>query len=534
MPTLQELLSSKNPDQLQSLLDSIKGNPQSESPAFPGSAPTPPPGPTVEPTKDPMVDDSQSGSKLDFGSNFNPDLQKLMDTYKSLPQQQDTSQPEALDDNGMGGVPGSQVFNFHAPVSMGPPEPTQGMGPMANPKDYHPGVMYDQQFGPPSDLASPQAQTMPAGKPGAASHPDQAALMAKMAAGPQGFTNNTVANLKSAQDAEMQQKADSNFQRAINQISAGLIGKKSKANVTPNNTLQDAQDKIAEQNVQNFKDLTEKEKDDPNSTYSTEFRSFVSPLLKELGMNPSLVQNASAAQIKELLPFTQKMFDARENREARVQAAKERSLDRNAQLKMHENDKLTASQNQAFMNTRQILEANRGNPAVQQAETTIANAQKLKSLFKGNDKDLNNINPQMMKLGLMEVAKMALGTQPTQGEIDKLNSGALPERFAGVWQQISNKPQPANGAEFIKQYLKYANQLEKDAQNVIHEKYGRVIESGKGHISSSDYDQLQKQYIDRFKNNEHSEDLQPGQEVREFNGKKYLVDHNTQKVLKEL
>lgn len=171
MASLQDLLSSTQPDELQKILDSVKS-------------------PTVEQTEDPMVDNgnpSPSG-KLDFNSNFDPKLQQLLDTYKNLPAQAEPKpeEPETLDDNGMGGVPASQVFHFHAPVNA---------GPVSSPQE---------PYGPPASLASPQVEPMlpeskgtaPASIP-STSTPKSSNTMPPMPMGAPGFTNDTVEDRKS-------------------------------------------------------------------------------------------------------------------------------------------------------------------------------------------------------------------------------------------------------------------------------------------------------------------------------------------------
>lgn len=149
----------------------------------------------------------------------------------------------------------------------------------------------------------------------------------------------------------------------------------------------------------------------------------------------------------------------------------------------------------------QMLETNRGNPATQQAEKDLYAVQKAEGLANLYG-DPNKLNPQQSNLYISEIAKIATGGVPTQSEMDALKSGSAKGRLAEIWQKVSNKPEPASAGEFIKAFQDYSKSLKQDAQNVINDKYGRVIETFKDDLGNKNYNKLQDQYVNRFNKGE--------------------------------
>lgn len=143
------------------------------------------------------------------------------------------------------------------------------------------------------------------------------------------------------------------------------------------------------------------------------------------------------------------------------------------------------------------LEQTRGQPAAKQAETDLYNIAKVQSLAQLY-KDPNNMSPQLVQLLTNEVGKIAAGGSSTEAELDHLTPQTLASRFAGVWQQLSNNPTPANASAFVKQYVDYVTPLQQDAKNVIQDRYGRMIEAQKSNITPSQYDTVKNLYVNRF------------------------------------
>ena len=313
-----------------------------------------------------------------------------------------------------------------------------------------------------------------------------------------GFSNNSVANLKAVQDQANQDKNTADMFKSINLINSGLVAKANHAAV-PDTTVadkfQDAQKKQADENVADFNSLTEKEKDDPNSQASVNMRQVAALTTKSLGFN--IPDNLSYNQVKDILPGIERFSTAKDNRDSKSADLAQKYALLNVIKQKGSDDKASAAQDKALLNTQQLLESARGNPAAAQAEKDIYSADKANSLSSLYG-DPNKLPPQMVQMLSSEVAKIASGGAPTMHELDGLNPQTLRGQFANITQKLTNSPSQANAGEFIKQYQDYANALTKDAQKVIQDKYGRVIESRKAQLGDSNYKALQDHYINRF------------------------------------
>lgn len=175
----------------------------------------------------------------------------------------------------------------------------------------------------------------------------------------------------------------------------------------------------------------------------------------------------------------------------------EKEKDRQLTRDLSTSSKATKAQETALLNTRQLLESARGNPAAAQAERDLYAAQKVDTLANLYG-DPNKLSQQQVRLLASEVGKIASGGTPTMETL----KGITPETLVGMGSdmvtKLTNDPTPANAAAFVKQFQDYTNGLRKDAQDVIKDKYGRVIESGKTALNSQDYKNLQDQYVNRF------------------------------------
>lgn len=285
MATLEELLRDRNPEQLKMLLSSAGHSP---APILP----------TVEPVEDPMVETPAPR-----------DLQKLMNQYKGV-----------VDENGMGGVPVEEVYKA--------PATPQGVGPLGDPSKYKPS-MNGQSFGFSGSWEEPDLakRTMASGVNKTSSPGPVQERAPAVAPLEEGFSNNTVANLQAEQDAANKTKELNAALRNLNLFSSGLMGG-NKAALKPNNEGFDVSDKMADEKVSQFKERVDKEKDDPNSNYSKEFKAFIEPMLKEIGINPAVIAKASASQIKEMLPWSGKLYEGKQNREMRETIANENRMAR--------------------------------------------------------------------------------------------------------------------------------------------------------------------------------------------------------------
>lgn len=157
------------------------------------------------------------------------------------------------------------------------------------------------------------------------------------------------------------------------------------------------------------------------------------------------------------------------------------------------------AQDHTFDKVNALLTSMRGDPSVQQAEKDLYASAKAKTLSTQYG-DPNNLPPQMVNLLVNELGKIAQGGSPTMSELEGLRPGTLRGELASVYSKLTNNPTPANAGEFIKQYMDYANNISKDAQNQIVNRATRIIEPYKSHLQPADYQNLKDQYVNRFDN----------------------------------
>lgn len=157
----------------------------------------------------------------------------------------------------------------------------------------------------------------------------------------------------------------------------------------------------------------------------------------------------------------------------------------------------TAAQAKVYRDTKATLETARGNPSVAQAEKDIYAADKADSLANVYG-DPNKLSSAQVNMLAAEVGKIATGGTPSMHELEGITPHTLVGSFGQAAERLTNEPSPAHAAAFVKQYQDYTKALRGDAQKVISDKYGRVIESSKKDLSDDQYNDLNTNYLKRF------------------------------------
>lgn len=260
--------------------------------------------------------------------------------------------------------------------------------------------------------------------------------------------------------------------------------------------------------VQNIEEQIKLQSSDPNSDFSKQYSQSVASLL---GIDPAKTQGMSADVLGKSLPLALKK-QAMDTTIKRVgiqqEGANKRADKRNAIEKQkadaatanaasNKDLKAQAAQDRALQQTKQMLESARGNPAAAQAEKDLYSVGKTDSLFKLYP-DLDKIPDAQKNLIIQEVAKVATGGVPPGHEINALDPNTPEAKLQKLWGQAVNQPQGAGLGAYLKELKKYTTVLGSDAQKVIQDKYGRVIESSKKQLGDDNYKALQDQYINRF------------------------------------
>lgn len=275
---------------------------------------------------------------------------------------------------------------------------------------------------------------------------------------------------------------------------------------------------LAQQGVRDFQALTEQEKKDPNSDYAKGLRDFMK---KQFGMN---IQGGTPEQIMSVAPMALKAYDTKLAADARLKVAEQRANLAETKAASGEKQHTSDKQQQALSQTIGVLESARGNPEVSQALRDRYAASKALPLI--NKYDPNNLSPQQVSLVASELSKIATGGVPTHAEMQALTPNTLASKFASIAQMVINKPTPANAGAFLKQYKDYLTDLQQNAQNVVRDKIGRVIETNKNRLGEENYNSLKEQYLKSQEPTQTSEkqtsEHAPGDLVN-YKGKQYKV-----------
>jgi hypothetical protein len=253
---------------------------------------------------------------------------------------------------------------------------------------------------------------------------------------------------------------------------------------------------------------------DPDSPESAAAREYIKKVAPNAGSMPGF-DRMTAAQAMKVAPGLLSAANLKETvaqrrdtaaaRQAEVnqrddfhrQDAADRATDRQTRVDQAASDKATASQAKVYRDTKATLETARGNPAMAQAEKDIYASDKADSLANMYG-DPNKLSKPQVQLLASEIGKIASGGVSSQHELESITPDSLSGRMSVIVSKLTNEPTPANAAAFVKQYQDYTKALRGDAQKVINDKYGRVIETSKKDLSDDQYNDLKDNYLNRF------------------------------------
>lgn len=258
---------------------------------------------------------------------------------------------------------------------------------------------------------------------------------------------------------------------------------------------------------------------DPNSALSKRTQLIYGPILSKLGMPPQNLAGMSATDIKSELQQPMDAAAKMKQAEAQQAANREMALARIAAAG-------GAKQTQHYTQAAQQLEQMRGNPAVQQAERDMYAASKANRLIsQAPGGDLNNLSRGQVALLVSDVSKIAQGGQPNEADLNALTPNTLQTKMAGVTSALMNDPSPMNAGAFLKQYQQYANGITQDAQKVISDRYGRIINTYAPMLTPDEKRTLEDNYVNRFKDVAPSASAPGSGKVKVSNGSQtFMID----------
>lgn len=146
--------------------------------------------------------------------------------------------------------------------------------------------------------------------------------------------------------------------------------------------------------------------------------------------------------------------------------------------------------------TLQGLQALRGNPALQRAETNVLAAKNINDLAdqtidpKTGQRNLNAMNPQAIDLFNHELVRAATGGTGNESDLEHLSPGTPQFKLAQLHQKITGAKTPAEASAYIQQGLDYVNTLSKSSQQFLYQNAKHVVEAKRNYLAPQD----QKQY----------------------------------------
>lgn len=151
--------------------------------------------------------------------------------------------------------------------------------------------------------------------------------------------------------------------------------------------------------------------------------------------------------------------------------------------------KNSATQNQE---TLQAMQALRGNPALQRAETNVLSAKNLNDLAEQlrdpqtGQIDLSKANPQQVSLWNHELLRMASGGSGSEADLENLKPGTPQYKMAELRQKLTGKVSGADAAPYLQQGLDYANTLGKSSQQFLYQNAKGVVDAKRAYLTPQD------------------------------------------------
>jgi hypothetical protein len=151
-----------------------------------------------------------------------------------------------------------------------------------------------------------------------------------------------------------------------------------------------------------------------------------------------------------------------------------------------------ATQNQETLGALQAL---RGNPALQRAETNVLSSKNMNDLAeqlrdpKTGQINLNNANPQQISLFSHELLRMASGGSGSESDLENLKPGTPQYKMAELRQKLTGKVSGADAAQYLQQGLDYANTLGKSSNQFLYQNAKHVVDAKRNYLAPQDAQQ---------------------------------------------
>lgn len=172
----------------------------------------------------------------------------------------------------------------------------------------------------------------------------------------------------------------------------------------------------------------------------------------------------------------------------KVDVSKTEANIKQQQLQLELN-KTKSTQNQETLSALQAL---RGNPALQRAETNVLSGKNINDLAeqlrdpKTGKINLNNANPQQISLFDHELVRMASGGSGSEADLDNLKPGTPQYKLAELHQKLTGKVSGADASQYLQQGLDYANTLSKSSNEFLYQNAKHVVDAKRNYLAPQD------------------------------------------------
>lgn len=229
--------------------------------------------------------------------------------------------------------------------------------------------------------------------------------------------------------------------------------------------------------------------DDPDSPQSVASRSVYGTILKGAGLDPSIIESMSAADIDS---YIKAPLEQKEKLNERMQERQLQADSRNEMASNKRSDKTSDTQNKAYKTLVDSADNFRGNAAAGQANKNLLAADNALSMVNG--RDLDSLSQQQVQLFTDELAKIATGGVPSEGGTQALMPSNLSTQIAKMQNYLTSNPSPSKAGAYIRDNIAYLNELRANSQGMV-DTYRRNKAMGSRALVSPD--QL-SEYNDRY------------------------------------
>jgi len=389
-----------------------------------------------------------------------------------------------------------------------------GMGPLSNPDDYKPSVMneYAPEEESPSSMIPDQRSSMSMSSQVRSQQPASVSADVSRSPTQEGFTENTVENLKKAQAEAARLKNFEDLNNTATILAGAAAGERHRA--TPTNVdelvkIGEQKKKDADSIVKDFQARGEQEKNDPGSAASAQARSLARAMMKQAGLGINIPDNVSAADLEKRFPQLQHMATSKQALDERrdLMSLKREELATNKESAR--NDKL----DKEFDSNVIKFNANLDKPELSGARSAAGKnvlisqyADRINTLVKSAPKgDYNNLtNQQVYEIAKSLDAMLSLGA-PTVAGTKEITPSSIQSILAGYSQKASNAPAGAQLGKFVENIKDTIDREKKLADKQISDFY-EVAKQGiperQYKARQSDYDRTLQSRLARIATSE--------------------------------